>query len=134
MRGYRWLCLFSAACLVSQQLAELFLASLANRFAKTNSGVLDCVMVIDRQITRAVEAQAKAAMFGNLLDKDWIVTTVPNDVNVYIVSSGRDLSFLVNQLQDKAQRMLDVGSRSSDPILLRRICDKVMESFGRAVS
>mmetsp|Transcript_14018 Transcript_14018/g.25300 ORF Transcript_14018/g.25300 Transcript_14018/m.25300 type:complete len:1244 (+) Transcript_14018:189-3920(+) len=70
-------------------------------------------------------------LFGNLLGKDWHATTTPSDVKVSIVSAERDLCVLGNQLQEKAQSIL-AGSSSSDPILLRRICDTVMENFAQA--
>ncbi|KAL7539958.1 hypothetical protein ACHAXR_009763 [Thalassiosira sp. AJA248-18] len=71
--------------------------------------------------------------FRQLVGKDWHVTTTPSHVKVSIVSTERDLSLLENQLQEQAHHLL-IGSRSSDPILLRRICGKVMNSFAKAAS
>ena len=66
--------------------------------------------------------------FDNMLLVDWSVTTVPKDVQVAILSTENDLTLLAGQLQEQAQCML-AESTMSDPVLLIRICDRIMESF-----
>ncbi len=104
----------------------------ANAFCTVNSSSNNGHVIFSVSLDHGGIVVQIGFMFGKLLAEDWIATTIPNDVNVFIISSGRDFSFLVNQLRVKAQCMLEAGSNSSDPILLRRICDKVMEDFARA--
>ena len=71
-------------------------------------------------------------LFVNLLGNDWCATTVPNNINVSIVSPAEregNLSLLKSQLQETAQSMLGGSSSSKDvdPILLRRICGRLFE-------
>lgn len=63
-------------------------------------------------------------VFSGLLGSDWLVTTAPDVVNVSIVKAERDLTSLGNQLQEKARSTL-AQATSSDPVLLRTICNEV---------
>ncbi|KAL9186827.1 hypothetical protein ACHAXT_010547 [Thalassiosira profunda] len=69
-------------------------------------------------------------VFSDLLGSDWQVTTAPDVVNVSIAKAERDLSSLGNQLQEKARSTL-ARATSSDPVLLRRICNEVWRDTGR---
>jgi len=69
--------------------------------------------------------------FCNLTGKDWHFTTVPRDVKVFIVSTDQRRLIRGNQLQEQAQSML--ADSHCDPILLRRICENVMEIFSQSV-
>jgi hypothetical protein len=66
--------------------------------------------------------------FEKLLRGDWPVTTIPSDVKVSIVLAGRGTHPLRGRLEEVARSTL-VASRASDPLLLRRVCDGVMECF-----
>ena len=59
-----------------------------------------------------------------------IYNSVPTDVGISIISSaaGADSSLLRNHMQEKARSMIfgkPISSVSTDPILLRRICDEM---------
>ena len=88
----------------------------------------------DKHITLAISIHNEgeiiqiAFSFKDLLANDWNVTTMPSNVDVEIVSKEKDLDFLANQLQEKARNMISTSS-PRDPILLRRICDNIMECF-----
>jgi len=71
-------------------------------------------------------------LFDNLLGREWMVTTAPNDVKVSVISSEGDSSRCVGQLQTKARSLL-VRSSEADPTLLSRICNTMMENFAEAV-